>query len=219
MSTCGYCKGDIVEVPEPEPRISCKFCNIVHHASCAGMNKRVMKFFLNNKNYMWYCDKCIESGDYNIDIVRKITVLENVIAKQNEQITEHSKLLLHLKSLATNVMTPRNETPKRKRTFAEMCSGTPHINETPVTVFNSNKNSKRPRNNIISERKADPVLILKPKSDINAKDFTNEIKKIINPVKDPVKSLRVTATGKIVVLCKDTDSMNNIKQKLSVTPR
>lgn len=214
MSTCGYCDGEIVEVPEPEPRISCKFCDNVHHASCAGMNKHVMKFFLNNKNYMWYCNKCIVSGDYNIDIVKKITVLENVIAKQNEQIAEHSKLLMHLKSLANNVMTPRTETPKRKRTYAEMCLETPHLNETPVRVFNSNKHPKRPRNDSVNERKADPVLILKPKSDMNAKDFTNEIKKIINPVSDPVKSLRVTATGKIVVLCKNNDAISEIKKKL-----
>lgn len=63
--------------------------------------------------------------------------------------------------------------------------------------------------------KIPPVLVIKPKENECDKDIGDEIKNVINPLNDPVTSMRRARNNKIVIQCNDERSVETIKSKLN----
>lgn len=59
------------------------------------------------------------------------------------------------------------------------------------------------------------MIVVKSKNDKDNSEMKNVIKKIISPSKDPVKYMRETKSGKIVIQCRDHTVVNSVKEKLN----
>jgi len=230
MALCGGCERGVVD---DDLRMTCRYCEIFFHAKCVGINsKTVANFLISNKNYVWYCDNCIQNYEQNTDIMKKIDEkntdimkkiddLHSIIAKHTEQIEKQGNLIEDLRKIANQAVTPKSaisSSVNRKRTYAEHAELWSELCETPRSVTNSIKTPKRARFhevNSIRKRNQNPILFVKPKNDNDIETIRSEIKKAVNPMSDPVKYLRNTKSGNIVVACTSNEDINNIQQKLS----
>lgn len=212
MATCGVCEVGFNEDPFPDPRMNCKYCDRIFHANCAKMTLPVYQFFCDNANYMWYCDTCMESGNYNIDICKRIKHLEQIIVENTKRLDEQAQLIEKLYS--SNQSKRQEETP-RKQLISNIVKN--WSDETPVTSFASvRKSTKRRRTDtkINQARKGDPILVVKPSNDEQLDEIKSVIKQSLNPVKDPVKSLNVNKKGSIIIKSTDHESIEQIQAKL-----
>lgn len=221
MASCSVCDVDFNEIPSPEPRIHCKFCNSAVHVACAGMPMDLIEFFYTNKNYMWYCDNCIKAGNYNIEIMKRLQTLETIIAYQTEKISEQSSAIDQLKLMLNQSSVQKLQPNKRlfsdaARQWSEDCVTPRTINNfgTSDTVKKSAKRRKQDKS-INEDRKGDPIIVVKPSNESEVNDIRREIKKIINPTRDPVKTMRESAKGSIIISCDDHSVVDTIQKKLS----
>lgn len=219
MSPCGVCAKDIVFEPVADACMTCRYCENVFHAKCVGVsNKTVFNFLITNKNYIWYCDSCITNGEYDTELKKKIEKLEDIIKVHTEQIKNQTKLIDELRKMANQAVTPRSlVSNNRKRTYAEHTEQWSEMCMTPKTVPDSEKTPKRRRFTEVSsirKRNLNPVLLVKPKSDEDKLAMKSAIKSAVNPKIDPVRYLRDTKSGTIVVACKTYDDVMNIQKKL-----
>lgn len=219
MALCGACERDLVD---DDLRMNCRYCESVFHAKCVGINnKTVANFLMSNKNYVWYCDNCIEKNEQNTDLMKKMDDLQTIIKNHTEQIEKQAKLIENLRKTANQVVTPKSAIPSsinRKRTYAEHAEQWSDLCKTPTSVTNDIKTPKRARFhevNSIRKRNVNPILFVKPKNDNDIESIRSEIKKAVNPMSDPVKYLRNTKSGNIVVACKSDKDISSIQQKLS----
>lgn len=212
MATCADCDGEFSEDPTPEPRISCKYCENQFHAKCANMTLQVYEFFCNSRNYMWYCNECIRTAEYDIDIIRRMKRLEDIICQHTVKIQEQAKVIEKLtKQNQVNV----NNTPQN---YSGLVKNWVKDCQTPLSALNTvERSSKRKRLNdgICEKRKGDPVLIVKPTDASVIENLSAQIKKTINPVKDPVVSMNNNNRGALIIKCTDHESVEEVKQKLS----
>lgn len=121
MANCAVCDGGFVEIPSSEPRFLCKFCNCSVHVDCSRVPAELIGFFATSKNYMYYCDNCVEVGNYNIDVMRRLESMEKVIKCQSIAI-EEMKLMLNQ---------PARKNHPTKRLFSEVTKKWSDICETP----------------------------------------------------------------------------------------
>lgn len=187
------------------------------------MNAQVYEFFCHNTNYMWYCDVCISAGEYDIDVVKRIKKLESIVVQNSIAISEQSKLINELKSVPKGVnnpfLTPRFvNSPRNKSLFASVVKDWAVETQTPVS--HGSVSRKRPRRQVEervynSNRKGDPILIVKPNNVDDTANIRDEIKKVINPMKDPVKSMSESKKGSIIIKCNDHESVEVMKSKLN----
>lgn len=207
MALCSSCEQEISDFPEPEPRITCKFCENIVHAKCAGMTVAVYMFFAQNSNYMWYCDNCVSAGEYNIDILKKVKQLENIIVEHTKKIEEQAKTIEMLKCKNVPLQTP--VISNIVKSWADECSNTP-------VRSSAKRNPKRARfSNENENRKGEPVIIVKTTNESDVNKIEKQIKSSINPLNDPVKSLSVNKKGTVVVKCVDHDSVKQIQAKIT----
>lgn len=215
MDACGKCEATFDEGPPPEMHISCKFCDLKFHPACAGMNKNVIKFFMSNNNYMWYCDNCVNTGQYHIDIMKKIHDLELNITAHTDKLKQQSDMINDLKRIADNAITPKSAP---RKAFSETSLKWSDLCHTPrSSTFDSPQNRrKRSRKDLDSEKTVNyaPILIVNPKNDTDVNVIKNDIKSVINPIHDPVREMKSTNKGKIVIKCKDHESIEDMKKKL-----
>ena len=88
-------------------------------------------------------------------------------------------------------------------------------NRTPACDnTNSVSNAKRHKTVPSVPAKRDPVLIVKAKSSPDKKKVKESVQKVLHPVKDPVRVLKETAGGDVVLICNDANSIAAVKSKV-----
>ena len=63
--------------------------------------------------------------------------------------------------------------------------------------------------------KRDPILIVKAKSSPDKNKVKESVQKVLHPVKDPVRLMKETAGGDVVLICNDAESVNVVKKKVN----
>lgn len=218
MASCAKCEEEIVDFPKPQPRIKCKFCEKIYHAKCAKMTNTVLSYFVSNRNYIWFCDNCVDIGEFCIDMHKRLDEMQKVISEHSSEINAQSDRLSELCSIANkNMLTPSANNSNRKRSYAAVSRNWAEDCATPLTSNDGLTSAKRSRRNIESmQRKLpEPIIIVKPKQNVEKSSVMSDIKQVINPISDPVKCMRDTTNGNIVITCKSQGDVSAIKQKLS----
>lgn len=172
------------------------------------------------------------------DIATRLKVLEAIIKGHTDSICKQELVINELKkeissgnnqnkennnlSAYTPIQTNRNKRPYSSVLWSE-------IMQTPVTHSNTDASesvNKRRRienreknvksNNLFKDKeKYERLLVIKPNDiDSDMNDMKSDIKKIVNPKDDPVKTIRTTAKGNIILKCNDKESLEIVKNKL-----
>jgi hypothetical protein len=203
MASCRECEQGFIEDPSPEARILCKYCDNSFHPNCAGMDANVFKFFVRNRNYMWYCNSCINAGEYHIDLRKHMKQLETIISEMTVKMNEQAKIIERLQQQINDNKTV--QTPLISQIVKNWNDECPTPVSTELRRNMRKKNDNKSDKIINSERKGDPVLIVKPVNESDMNEIKSVIKQTLNPVKDPVMSLNVNKNGSIIIKGKDHD--------------
>lgn len=218
MATCGACVEEVKDLPKPQPRIVCKYCEKVFHAKCAQIPNNLISFFVSNENYLWFCDVCVSIASYSIKVHKCIGALYTHCEQMENELKLQSSKIDALKSVIEANKVQQSVTQRantRKRTFASVVSD--NYVSTPVTTNNVYQSAKRTRNDqpVKQRNSREPILIVKPNPEVDKASVTNNIKRVLNPISDPIKGMHETSNGNIVITCKTYDDVSAMKQKLS----
>lgn len=231
MSTCNKCNTIIEKGNEPTHSVKCLICENMFHPNCVNLTKTFLKNIIVHKNFFWVCNDCLNVKHFQTRVMQQFSDLERLIKAQEVSLKNYTDQRIdEVKKMAnagnTRVISPIpvqstitsaqqrncNGTPTMKRRWndiARECSdSTPKDNVVVDTA-------KRVKQSILSVNKnSEHVLIVKSKSDENKARVTDAVKGAINPLTDPVKRLRQTAKGDVVIHCKDKLAADKIKEKL-----
>lgn len=236
---CFHCKKGFSSKQDENSIVECILCDHFYHYACTGMPRNWHTYFLNAKNNAWFCPGCESKKQSYQELVKQLVTLESSFNKKlDSQNAEISALKATVQELCKNFESHKKVSSgnKNKRLYAEVtmdgCTGTstpPKVQKTqsragassqsapmsgtPLTS-KTNKFTKKPRE--IREIEDNTLLIIKHKDDSKSfesvvNDFTNSI----DPLKDPVKDIRKTSKGKLVIRCNDKDSLELMQKKLA----
>ena len=238
MTSCEICEQIIEKENDFESNVKCLMCKKVYHPKCAGYTKAFLKTLAPFKNFCWFCNRCDETKDFYMSVLNRLKSVEEYfdkkISDQNNEIGELRKMVEQLvNKKCDNSSIPRGFNAKRPYSDVLRDGGT-DVNtawQTPLTTgmgrwsdeMSSNKsNSRTPAcdntNSVNAAKrhktvpaKQDPVLIVKAKSSPDKKKVKEIVQKVLHPVKDPVRLMKETAGGDVVLICNDAESVNVIK--------
>lgn len=222
---CNKCFKDNYQNSKSKKKVPCLICEKKYHYQCIGITKNVADILCNankDSNVAFTCDDCVSERNKVNDMVKKINKLEemmNILLKKQEKYENEMLMLKTKRVLTQKPPTAQNMTPKRSwvDVLAEECEDI----ETSQPKIQKVSNVKTPVVNKPNVKL--PVLIVKPKSKENKiteemkEDMRNQVKSVLNPVNDPVRALRTSSSGKVVLECNDIASMEIVKQKIAST--
>lgn len=245
MKNCKKCNKTTRNANKEECKISCALCSEVYHYNCVDISEEQMKVISSVKNLCWSCDDCLKENNFQKQVLKKLNEIECLVKNHEKMLKDHqNELDIVKKTLGSVTVEDLSYTPtsasiskpavnsrssKNKRTYAQMLqsssdNATPEAGKTP----NANKKPK-----IDNKTKKDPVLVIRLKETtdkiavpMNTDDGSNDneknkvnvkdtIKRLLNPLIDPVKSIRTTSRGNVVVLCNDEKAVLEMKKKLT----
>lgn len=141
--------------------------------------------------------------------VKQLTASREILELHTTKLNEHESVLKKLndKSLPISSLTSPS-TPKRS--FSQIVNN----NGNQKTV-NSVQNKKFKVARDVTFEKP-PILIVEPLKDAMDEDHnvTDKIRAQFDPSNDPVNEIKPTKNGKTVIVCKNIQSMNAVKQKI-----
>lgn len=210
MASCHKCQLKIDKIDQLDSHLQCLLCNSKFHPKCVNITKISVKQAKEVRNFTWICDTCAEEGDLNVIIINKLCAIEKVVNNLNENHIKQAHEIDVLKKSVQSIKNVSSATPvvKSNRKYNEVlredgASSSPNISEQTAR-----KNlTKKPVNN-------DPVLIIRA-ADRSNKEIKKTVATILKRSEDPVKSLRETANGDIILVCNDKDSIEIVKNKLN----
>lgn len=223
MTICGSCEEDMASENDPDI-IRCVNCSNMFHPRCAGVTKSLLKSFTTLKNLAWFCDDCNETRDFKSVLMSKLRDLESIIKCQNEKHLNQEREINGLKKMVDQLISKKcdstHNTPSvGKRKWCDVVS-----DGVTCTPNEASKRQKQHNSVPIAQRKlipdkSDAILIVKPK-DAKADEavktaLVSKVKSVLNPVTDPVKKLRETSKGNIVIECQNEEAAEQLKQKIN----
>lgn len=160
---------------------------------------------MNNKNVTWSCNACCEEqGQIGATIKKMQQSIEMLVTKINEM----DAIIKKFSEAQVTVQKPVFSTPSKS--FASVLANR----------GSARQKNKRPRQeiepNVGPKFDKPPVLVISQKDDAMQEnvDAGDKVRAELDPLKDPVSNIRSTARGKTVVICKDTNSVAQVKKKL-----
>lgn len=147
--------------------------------------------FVNVLNKLDFMSGQIEESEKKL---RKLENLEDELKTNTETIINQSKIISELREKIkklTSVVERGN-----KRTYSSVvCGSSPTVNST------ANRPPKRVRPEINAPK--EPILVIKPNADVTGEEVQKLVKDVVNPIDDPVTTMRQTAKGNLIVHCTD----------------
>lgn len=203
---CATCIKTLNLNSRSEGALQCPICENMFHATCAGISdSKTMKFILSSKNIKWTCDSCLDK-DVSV-LINEVKMLRELLAEQTLLLKEHDSVLKKLISVP-NVSIGTPKTPKRS--YANVCQDVFSINSDPAS---KKKKSSTPRTINFD---IPPVIIVQPKESAMENDelVGDKIKDKLDPNIDPVTDIKLTKSGKTIVICKNSAAVQSVKQKI-----
>lgn len=240
MSICNKCESGIQPEEDSTSWIQCVNCANVFHLSCAGVTKTMSKNMCTYKSFGWFCESCNESRDFRIAIMVRMKNIEDTIKIQCERQAKYENEISDLKKLVmdkrcASSCNPLTNTPRsfsnvrpnsdtnmstatptnvKKRSWVDMARGTTS-NDTQTPYQHQHQKSAKRHRTVAPKAKRDPVLIVRAKNQPDRMKVKETINQQLHPLDDPVKSVKETAKGDVIVVCNDTESLNTVRAKLN----
>lgn len=241
VDNCGNCEE---KLKNNDKIVKCAFCLKKHHIICVGIGALQYSNFSSLKNVFFKCDKCEISFKVYEHIEEKLELFESMMLKLNniEQIVMENREKIHKNS---SEMAEVKKSIQKKCQQTDSCNNTntnvlvqqkgTYAQQLACSIGDSSKTKKMKKknlgdiNNVESPhcsndvdsrsktiKRDTSIVYVKPTNpDVTIEMTKNEIKKIIDIKTDPVKGIIVKRNEKIAVLCKDSESVQKIEDKLS----
>lgn len=240
MILCSICCSEVLESTGSQHEIQCKMCLKSFHGKCAKVNKSLCELFKSRDNCFYYCDQCKSIAAELTKISGKLQSLEGIISEHSSIINEQKAMISELKSklevrdqnpLSTPFLSARNYTnTRKKRKFGDVVRDWAVDSEdtrTPLThttaTFSIRKRKKLSVPLYREKKDYDPIVVIKPRDDVDEidalLDILSDVKKVVNPRDDPVKNIRRTAKGNVILECNDQQSVQTIMDKVGTALR
>lgn len=211
MTQCGS-KNCSVSISDNAVAIQCSgFCDKSFHLTCVAVTKTMKKNL--NDNILWFCDDCVniqKSGltrllNINEEFAKIKDENESLIKKACDKIkkdidTKFQSFENNLKSLL------EEKEINIKSSYKEI------LNENVSSLKDSyaeitKKNSKK------SNKKQDPVVVIKPKNKTQTTDKTkSDLKAQVEPREVDVNGILKASDGGIIIRCKNVEATEKIKE-------
>lgn len=233
MSICFNCDKVIDKENEPSSSLKCAICIESFHPSCVGLTKTFLKTLIPYKNFSWTCDVCMPKHDFQLNVLKRLSDVEKLLKSQDENRQSDQKEMADLKatiqshlskcdSTFLKTLVPVGVTPqstKHKRKWSDVVSSnSPTPVSTNKVAFNNASAAKRLKSSVdIAPVKRDPILIVRANGTAEKSKVKDAVKSALNPLSDPVKNLRETAKGDVVLVCNDEQSIEAVKKKICDT--
>lgn len=167
------------------------------------------------RNYTWSCDDCFvtysESDSVKTRLAKIELALKSVLTNQDLQKNEISvikRAVEEANKWGNVVETPVSHRPKRQRSSEHV-----HDQHAPVSSYASA--AKRFRNTTVSTPQHTPVLIVKAKNPDQVKNVRELVTNALDPTVDPVRNMRETARGDVILQCKEAADIDIVRTKLN----
>lgn len=228
MPFCGTCRRELDEIKNSDLILKCLICKIKFHQLCSKILPDICIKMNECKNISFTCDRCIVKRDEKIDtldVLNQINVkLLEFESKFNEQNKFNNEIRSHFKHVVDSVNTISYE---KKSKWSDLVSNSPStsndnnnknnsvrsVNSRNTSSMNKSSENKRGAKKDVTSSNSESILIIKP-NDANNKSAKSVVTAILKPEIDPVKNLRETAKGDVVIKCNDENAMRSIKEKL-----
>lgn len=186
MANCGKCYKDVKRGDKIVPCTG--LCERYFHDKCANVSSDEYALLGSKKNFGWFCDSCMEKKNYLRNIVDGMKSLSNLsegMKKQNDKIEKlQNEVTMCNDNLKSNIKEIIEE--RKEHTYAEK----------------------------LKLKKHEPVVIIKPKNqEQKSLDTKKEVRKSIDPTNLDISGVRSVSKGGIVIECKNTESVNKLKEK------
>lgn len=221
MSSCTSCDLIIEKENEPNSCVKCVSCGEIYHPNCAGLTKTFLKTLVPYKNITYICNDCLEIKDFQSTVRMKLGEIEKFLKSQAQKQDLQEKEIIDLKKTVHDGInqfrsvgvTPQNT--KQKRKWSDVLgSDSPTPVSTNKAASDMTRAAKRPKSSLdIAPVKRDPILIVKARNSAEKSKVKEAVKSALNPLSDPVKNIRETAKGDVVLVCNDEQSIENVKKK------
>lgn len=213
MTFCFECEEIFVEGKTPEVKIRCQICTKQFHLKCVeNLNAVQHKCISSSTNIWWSCNTCSKFCDFFDYMTTKVENLVAEVAQNTAKLKEQEQTLSEIKE-ATKLRINVNKTPSAagvpKRTFANILSGDDQL----FSDQQANKNRKLAEARVIKDNN-DPILVIQAKNESEKEKLSSVVKSTLKHGVDPVQSINTTGQGKVVICCKDHDSVTMIKNKI-----
>lgn len=163
-------------------------CAKVFHPRCKNINKTIENEIFVNKNIVFICDDCLVS-------------IKNVNEKMN-QINENIRLLqINYSEIKTKILDGVENLVKN------VC-----VKDDIEIIKNVCENNASIKPSYAKVVKNDPKVLIKPKKKQTCKQTQNDIKSCIDPSEIKCKGIYNKQNGVIAVECKDSESIEKIKE-------
>lgn len=219
--SCLDCLEPLDNVDNSDSNLKCEICHRFVHHTCAGVSIQVANTVVNYKNLTYTCDTCVSERDFLTSIENRLSKIEKVLSSHGDLLSEHRSALSEVRSyvikpnknliVQDDDQSSPNVSPKRNFSDVLKSEVTPRDwND----IMDGDKKRRRVLN-VVTDKDHEPILIVKPRKQDDQVNMKSVIKSAINPLKDPVKYMRETSTGKIIIKCSDQKAVADVGEKLN----
>lgn len=200
MSECNRCKAEVVEAD----KLKCGgTCGKVYHSACVGIGitKGFLKSFLENDYFVFLCSMCRSSSITAVN--EKLSKILSMITIYDERVVRQDEEFKLMKQQLDENRENNNESFKELKDIIGTVKKTVENNEKEICKVN-NPISKPSFVDMVKRRKNDPAILIVPKDKNQNSETTKQIiKEKINPVTNPVNSVRKITNGGVALECND----------------
>lgn len=209
-----------------EPRIICAICKDHYHIQCSEIDEEMFKLLSVSQHVIYTCTTCMNAIDKNKDINDIMCIFEQKMSVMMHNFTEQIKnVFKEIDAMKSKINDMSKNTPMnvksnlQKRKWSDIVNDDEQITPTlKLRKTNDNRNVISKNSDVIDKQSY--IIVVKP-ADTNdiTESHKDMMKKIVtttvNPINDPVLSFRFTSKGKMIIKCKDNESVKNMKEKLN----
>ena len=204
MADCGVCKK---KVAKSAKALTCDFCRLWHHTTCAGLDDSDYDFMKRRKGqgFRWFCGSCIVGADDTLRNTQVESQLDDKLTSVVSAVLQGFNVRLgELEAKFGSTGGPTSSVPVKPESFAAIVRQT--VSEVKRNEEQGMKVTDRGKTRVITNKE---VLVIKPKKIEGTSTppppvQMNDIQNILKSV--PVKSCRGTNSGGVVVRFPNEDA-------------
>lgn len=207
VALCGTCRAEFRDTNQ----VSCEYCEKVFHLKCAPMSQTFFSSLIKNEGATWICKDCRPNKGFFKNLIARIQGLEKTLQEHTNK----------LNSVTSSMSSPLNTAvrQKNKRTFASIMEDNSAIGSAVKLQKTKDSNILTPmrKQTIKNASKIKNYVIVQPKdmSETTSEEARAAIKSALDKSSDPVRGMRKTVKGKILIECNDSASVKLIQEKLN----
>lgn len=173
-------------------------CNRRMHAKCVGVNKTVLKAYMEMDNLFYMCDMCINGSMKAIN--NKLDKIMSVITIYDERVSRNEKDMAELKESISELK-------------LKVCVNNNKDEVTdPLIDVNKQCSSLKKLSYADKVKQNDPVVLVVPKQDQTAQVTQKAVMELMDPMEIPIENMRNAAKGTIVLEGRNRNDLDIIQK-------